>query len=103
MSSAKRLASYRNAETLSDKVGILTARYVHDLGRKPKQYELDQLEQMALLRIMFEQIIEKMTKGYEPRRELVGLVNQYNQLAEKYFGEKSAKNQTKEDSKSVWD
>lgn len=103
MSSAKRLASYRKAETIQDKVSILTARHVHDLGRKPKQYELDQLEQLSLLKILFEQVLEKMATGYEPKRELVGLVNQYNQLAEKYFGEKSAKNQVKEDTKSIWD
>lgn len=104
MSNAKRLKSYKNVDDLKSKVNILTARYVHDLGRKPKQYELDQLEQLALLRITFEIIVDKMGKGYDPKRELVSLVNQYNLLAEKFFGEKGIKERDKKDkANSAWD
>lgn len=93
MSNALHTKSYKNAKDIDQKCKILTARYVKDFqkvfNRDPLQHEKDQLENLATLKITFDDIRDRIKKGRDHKREYLAILARYDKMVKVLFNSKA--------------
>lgn len=108
MSNALHLKSVKNQKDIGEKVKILHAKYIKDFkivySRKPLQHEKDDLENLAILKITFEDILERIKMGRDHKREYLAILSRYDFMVRRIFGSKAKDAVLKKtEPESVWD